>query len=177
MFCFRIRGYHSLGLCFPAHSANKTFCNFFSHKWLRLYLTTPSLNRMECVTCFYTRFSNDTHRTIKTRFGLFPFRSPLLRKCCTQYVYFVLFSSWYWNVLLPRVCSLILKIRVTEITLCGVSSFGNFRIKACSAAPRNYRRYTTSFIASQKPRHPPYALKFPIRKFKNHLTDVYTILI
>ncbi len=110
------------------------------------------------------------HPAIKTEFGLFPFRSPLLRKCRTQYAYIVFSSSWYWNVLLPRVRSFTSSVNVSRISTRGVASFGNFRIKACSAAPRNYRRYTTSFIASQKPRHPPYTLKFLIRKFKNHLT-------
>ncbi len=93
----------------------------------------------------------------------------------STYIDIVFSSSWYWNVLLPRVRSFMSSMNVSDISTRGVASFGNDRINACSAAPRSYRRYTTSFIASQKPRHPPYALKFPIRKFKNHLTSLNDI--
>ena len=34
--------------------------------------------------------------------------------------------------------------------------------------PVAYRSRAASFIASLESRHPPYALKFPIRKFVNH---------
>lgn len=34
--------------------------------------------------------------------------------------------------------------------------------------PVAYRRHVASFITSLESRHPPYALKFPIRKLKNH---------
>ncbi len=34
--------------------------------------------------------------------------------------------------------------------------------------PEAFRRHAASFITSLESRHPPYALKFPIRKFINH---------
>ena len=41
--------------------------------------------------------------------------------------------------------------------------------KVARHLPEAYRRQATSFIACLESRHPPYALKFPIRKLKNHL--------
>ena len=72
---FRARDYHPLGPVFPDRYANKTFCNSFSNKLLHYHLTTPYLNRVVRLA---------TYPTIKTEFGLFPFRSPLLRKCFRQ---------------------------------------------------------------------------------------------
>ncbi len=58
---FRLRGYHPLGLCFPADSSIKYFCNSSSNKWNAIALQP----RSDC----------------SERFGLLPFRSPLLREC------------------------------------------------------------------------------------------------
>ena len=41
--------------------------------------------------------------------------------------------------------------------------------KVARHLPEAYRRHAASFITSLESRHPPYALKFPIRKLKNHL--------
>ena len=41
--------------------------------------------------------------------------------------------------------------------------------KVARHLPEAYRRQATSFITFLESRHPPYALKFPIRKLKNHL--------
>ena len=43
-----------------------------------------------------------------------------------------------------------------------------FGSKVARHLPEAYRRHATSFIAFKKPRHPPYALKIPIRNSKNH---------
>ena len=55
-----------------------------------------------------------------------------------------------------------------------VSPFGHLRIKGCSAPPRSLSQLATSFIASSKSRHPPYALMLPVREAKNHnyITDL-----
>ena len=44
-----------------------------------------------------------------------------------------------------------------------------FGSKVARPLPEAYRRQATSFITFLESRHPPYALKFPIRKLKNHL--------
>ncbi len=44
-----------------------------------------------------------------------------------------------------------------------------FGSKVARHLPEAYRRQATSFITFLESRHPPYALKFPIRKLKNHL--------
>ena len=54
---FRIRGHYPLGHCFPAVSAIQTFCN--SYRTSTMFISyNPEVRRL--------------------RFGLFPFRSPLL---------------------------------------------------------------------------------------------------
>ena len=71
IFRFHIRGYYRLGPCFPARSVNETFCNSSNNKLFMYHLTTPSYP-MECTIASTFHW--------KARFGLFPFRSPLLRK-------------------------------------------------------------------------------------------------
>ena len=53
-------------------------------------------------------------------------------------------------------------------SLDGVSPFRNFRIKGCSAPPRNLSQPRYVFHRLLESRHPPYALTSPIRKCKNH---------
>jgi hypothetical protein len=43
--------------------------------------------------------------------------------------------------------------------------------KVARHLPEAYRRHAASFITSLESRHPPYALKFLIRKFKNHVLN------
>ena len=64
---FRLRGCHSLCPGFPAHSTTCQFCNSVGtlHRPL-MRLTTPALQRVQAIT--------------QNGFGLFPFRSPLLRE-------------------------------------------------------------------------------------------------
>lgn len=81
------------------------------------------------------------------RFGLFPFRSPLLRESLllsiprgTQMFQF------------PRFPPLVLCVhtRVTPHDGCGVSPFGHPRIEARSAAPRGLSQPPTSFIGIRR---------------------------
>ena len=52
----------------------------------------------------------------------------------------------------------------------GVSPFGNLRIKGCYAPPRSLSQLRYVLHRLLKSRHPPYALKFPVKKFTNHFT-------
>ncbi len=61
MCSFRLKDYYPLGFCFPADSAKNAFCNFLLVKDRRYRPTTP-------------------RRASTLRFGLIPFRSPLLRE-------------------------------------------------------------------------------------------------
>ena len=49
-----------------------------------------------------------------------------------------------------------------------VSPFGNLRIKDCFASPRSLSQQRHVLHRLLKSRHPPYALKFPVKKFENH---------
>ena len=81
------------------------------------------------------------------RFGLFPFRSPLLRESLllssprgTEMFQFPRFP-------LPALC---VQTGVTLHDECRVSPFGYPRIKAWSAAPRGFSQPPTSFIGSRR---------------------------
>jgi hypothetical protein len=54
----------------------------------------------------------------------------------------------------------------------GFSHSDIFGSKVARHLPEAYRRQATSFITFLESRHPPYALKFPIRKLKNHLPAI-----
>jgi hypothetical protein len=49
-----------------------------------------------------------------------------------------------------------------------VSPFGNLRIKDCFTSPRSLSQQRHVLHRFLKSRHPPYALKFPVKKFENH---------
>src|SRR3989338_1221516 len=49
-----------------------------------------------------------------------------------------------------------------------VSPFGNLRIKGCLAPPRSLSQQRHVLHRHFVSRHPPYALKFPVKKFENH---------
>src|SRR3984885_12553082 len=64
---FRLRGCHPLCRCFPTSSASQAISYSLPDQQLRLNgPTTPNTQRLPAMT--------------RTRFGLFPFRSPLLRE-------------------------------------------------------------------------------------------------
>lgn len=87
------------------------------------------------------------------RFGLLPFRSPLLREWN-----FILYSSTYWNVLLQWVCSWSIKDLGHAGLPHGVSPFGNLRIIGCYAPPRSVSSLRYVLRRLLMSRHPPFAL-------------------
>ena len=95
--------------------------------------TTPNWQRHQALT--------------PVRFGLIPFRSPLLRESLllsfprgTEMFQFPRFP-------LPALC---VQTGVTPHDGCRVSPFGHPRIKAWSAAPRGFSQPPTSFIGSRR---------------------------
>ena len=102
------------------------------------------------------------------RFGLFPFRSPLLRE--SRFLSFPRATKMFQFARLPPL-HLWIQCRVPAHYHGWVSPFGNPRINACSAAPRGLSQPSTSFIGSLVPRHPPCALVLLIlvtRQFREH---------
>src|SRR3954465_15654222 len=81
------------------------------------------------------------------RFGLFPFRSPLLRES-------LLLSSPRGTEMFqfPRfpLLALCVQTRVTPHDGCRVSPFGHPRIEARSTAPRGFSQSPTSFIGIRR---------------------------
>jgi hypothetical protein len=81
------------------------------------------------------------------RFGLFPFRSPLLRESL------LLSSPWGTQMFqFPQFppLALCVQARVTPHDGCRVSPFGHPRIEAWSAAPRGLTQPPTSFIGFRR---------------------------
>ena len=76
------------------------------------------------------------------KFGLFPFRSPLLGESL-----FVFFSSRYLDVSVPGVDFRLSADNTPSV--CWVVPFGNLRILRLCAAPRSLSQLTTSFVVSQ----------------------------
>ena len=76
------------------------------------------------------------------KFGLFPFRSPLLGESL-----FVFFSSPYLDVSVQEVGFRLATDAASSIQQ--VVPFGNLRIYRLCAAPRSLSQLTTSFVASQ----------------------------
>ena len=95
-----------------------------------------------------TTSSPQRHQAVtRTRFRLFPFRSPLLRESLllsfprgTEMFQFPRFP-------LPALC---VQTGVTLHDECRVSPFGHLRINARSAAPRSFSQLPTSFIGSRR---------------------------
>ena len=81
------------------------------------------------------------------RFGLFPFRSPLLRE--SQLLSFPRGTQMFQfpRFPLPALC---VQTGVTPHDGCRVSPFGYPRINAWSAAPRGFSQPPTSFIGSRR---------------------------
>lgn len=97
------------------------------------------------------------------KFGLFPFRSPLLRKFI-----FVSFPPGTEMFHFPGCASCYVIQQDHRGLLCGVSPFGDLRIKGCYTPPRSLSQLCHVLLRLLKSRHPPYALKFPVKKFINH---------
>ena len=129
---FRLRGCHSLCRCFPASSAIPAICNSLPDRQLRLDgPATPVTQRLPALT--------------RDRFGLFPFRSPLLRESQllslpvgTEMFHFPTFPP-------PALC---VQAGVTGHDARQVSPFGNPRINAWLPASRGLSQAPTSFFGS-----------------------------
>ena len=129
---FRIRGYHPLCQRFPTLSATQTICNSLPGRqsWPG-GPSTPHAQRLPAIT--------------RTRFGLFPFRSPLLREsrllslpAGTEMFHFPALPS-------PALC---VQAGMTGNYARQVSLFGNPRITVWLPTPRGLSQAPTSFIGS-----------------------------
>ncbi len=135
---FRIQDYHLLWLYFPVHSSNHIFCNF-SHRKDDVLILQPPPHKCD-------------------RFGLLPFRSPLL------WEYNICFFSFrYWDVSLPWVRECMSSMQTIKVYLMRFPHSEIFGSKVVWHLPEAYRSRTTSFIAieSQGIRH--MLLRVPIR--------------
>ena len=120
------------GALFQNASTTQRFCNSVTVLVHRpLGPTTPQWQRHQALT--------------PLRFGLIPFRSPLLRESlllsvprATQMFHFTQFP-------LPALC---VQTGVTPHDGCRVSPFGHPRINAWSTASRGFSQSPTSFIGS-----------------------------
>ena len=81
------------------------------------------------------------------RFGLIPFRSPLLRESLLLSFPRVTEMFQFTQFPLPALC---VQTGVTPHDGCRVSPFGHPRIDAWSAAPRGFSQPPTSFIGSRR---------------------------
>ena len=128
---FRLQGYYPLWRTFPGASANGTICNF----------PTPMQRGPDCS-------HNTDHATparlTHGRFGLFPFRSPLLRKS-----WLLSFPEGTEMVHFPSFASNSLFDSGADDTVLPVSGFPIRKSpdQSLFAAPRGLSQLTTSFIA------------------------------
>jgi hypothetical protein len=129
---FRLRGYHPLCRCFPTSSATLTISYSLPDQQLRLGSpATPNAQRLLAMT--------------RARFGLFPFRSPLLRESRllslpvgTEMFHFPTFPP-------PALC---VQAGATGHYARQVSLFGNPRIEVWLPTPRGLSQAPTSFFGS-----------------------------
>jgi hypothetical protein len=118
------------GLSFHNSSARHRFCNSLERLLpFQASPTTPLQHRQQAVPL--------------QRFGLLPFRSPLLRK--SQLLSFPRGTEMFQFPRFPPL-GLCVQPRVTGHDPCRVSPFGDPRIEAWSAAPRGLSQPPTSFI-------------------------------
>ena len=82
-----------------------------------------------------------------TRFGLFPFRSPLLRE--SRLISFPPGTEMFHFPGLAS-CKLCIHLLMTGHDSRRVSPFRHLRIKGCLAPPRSLSQLTTSFIAFRR---------------------------
>ncbi len=130
MFCFCLRGYYPLGLNFPVHSTNKTFCNFLVIK-LCSYLTTPNCPIEHAIA---------DGLYWKVRFGLLRFRSPLLTKY-NLFIFLLVLKCFTSQGALCANCTV-------QTEVCGFPHSEISGSKVARHLPKAYRSYATSFIAT-----------------------------
>jgi hypothetical protein len=129
---FRLRGYHPLCQRFPALSATKTICNFLPDQQFRLSSpATPVTQRLLAMT--------------RDRFGLFPFRSPLLRE--SRLLSLPVGTEMFHFPTLPPP-ALCVQAGAMGHYAQQVSPFGNPRVKVWLPTNRGLSQAPTSFIGS-----------------------------
>ena len=132
--CFAYGAVTVFGSAFQTDSATRRLCN--SVRGLVPSLSDPTTPRRQ------------RHQALTpARFGLFPFRSPLLRESLL-----LSFPRGTEMFQFPRFPPLVLCVqtRVTPHDRCRVSPFGHPRIEARSTAPRGFSQSPTSFIGSRR---------------------------
>jgi hypothetical protein len=131
---FRVRGCYPLWRALPDASTMHRLCNSVTVLVHRLSSpATPQWQRHQALT--------------PLRFGLFPFRSPLLRESLLLSFPRVTEMFQFTQFPLPVLC---VHTGVTLHDECRVSPFGHPRIEAWSAAPRGLSQPPTSFIGSRR---------------------------
>jgi hypothetical protein len=129
---FRLRGYHPLCRRFPTSSATQAICNSLPDQQLRLDgPATPITQRLLALT--------------RNRFGLFPFRSPLLRE--SRLLSLPVGTEMFHFPTLPPP-ALCVQAGATVHYDCQVSPFGHPRIKVWLPTPRGLSQAPTSFFGS-----------------------------
>src|SRR5512146_2843077 len=129
---FRVRGYHPLCRRFPAPSATQTICNSLPGRQSRPGgPSTPVAQRLPAIT--------------RNRFGLFPFRSPLLRE--SRLLSLPAGTEMFHFPALPHP-ALCVQAGATGNYACRVSPFGHPRITVWLPTPRGLSQAPTSFIGS-----------------------------
>src|SRR6202167_4861213 len=129
---FRLRGYHPLYRRFPTSSATHAISYSLPDQQLRLDgPATPNAQRLLAMT--------------RARFGLFPFRSPLLRESRLLSLP-VGTEMFHFPTLTPP--ALCVQAGATGHYTRQVSPFGNPRIEVWLPTPRGLSQAPTSFIGS-----------------------------
>ena len=140
MCCFRVRDHHPLWLHFPAHSANKTFCNFSLPLPTKLYSpTTPHLSKIDAVWAIPLSLSATEGMLLQAT--CFPFLWVL--RCFTSP---------------SMLCVVFTTIQYSYLEW--VSPFGNLRFIGCVSPRRRLSQTSRVLHRHLHPRHPPNALNF-----------------
>ena len=129
---FRVRGYHPLCRRFPTSSTTQTICNSLPDQQLQLSgPATPTTQRLPALT--------------RDWFGLFPFRSPLLRE--SRLLSLPAGTEMFHFPALPPP-ALCVQAGVMGNYAQQVSLFGNPRINVWLPTPRGLSQAPTSFFGS-----------------------------
>ncbi len=136
---FRLRGCHPVSPAIQCRSARLRFYDSLSPRQRRLVgPTTPGRKRLPSIT--------------PPRFRLLPFRSPLLG----EYLFLQVLRCF--SSLRALLTAYLIQRWVTRHNPGRVAPFGNSRITACTAAPRDLSQLCRALHRPLVPRHPPCAL-------------------
>ncbi len=129
---FRLRDYYPLWCNFPVASTSARFCNF------------PTRRQTDQDRPYNTHVTTTAVLT-SHRFGLFPFRSPLLRE--SRFLSFPPVTKMFQFTGLPST-ALCIQAEIHAHYHVWVSPFGDPGIKGWSAPPPGLSQPPTSFIGS-----------------------------